>query len=340
MSSLSSVSMLVGAHDSTTLQADSNIPVSIPTIASINFTQVDIAGGGVALVITGTNLLGATAVNIGGSPTTPSSSTATTVTFSAPAHASGTGLTVTVTTPGGTSNNLPGNLEYWSPTQITGVTGVFDANKGASISSWADHAGVAGAATQGTGAQQPTVTSNAFGTLAGLTFGGSQRMGLGARQTMASALSAFFVAKWTSSKATPTDYVGNAALTIVGDGSGGVQGGLGVAAGTVQIGDANGSTQYSRGSGLNDGNPHLVGWTFDTGNQAKAYVGASQAGANQAFTYNTGWGWNTIGAGFLNAGNGDGFSGTLGAVITGNAVFSSGDITKLNLWAQQRWGTP
>ncbi|MFI5524156.1 IPT/TIG domain-containing protein [Streptomyces platensis] len=61
-------------------------------------------GGGTTVVITGTNLAGATAVKFGTKNATITANTATSVTVTSP---SGTGtVPVTVTTPGGTSNPL------------------------------------------------------------------------------------------------------------------------------------------------------------------------------------------------------------------------------------------
>ncbi|MCG0286558.1 IPT/TIG domain-containing protein [Streptomyces sp. PSAA01] len=62
------------------------------------------SAGGTTVVITGTNLAGATAVRFGGKPATITANNATSVTVTTP---SGNGVVpVTVTTPGGTSNPL------------------------------------------------------------------------------------------------------------------------------------------------------------------------------------------------------------------------------------------
>jgi len=224
---------------------------------------------------------------------------------------------------------------------MAGIGGYYDANKGASVSSWADQSATAGAATQGTGAQQPVVTPSAFGSLPGLTFNGVKRMGVAALRAQASGRSVFFVGKWTSAKAVAVDYTGNPPLTVVGDSTGGVAGGAGAAAGAVHYSDANViANSASRGAGYNDGAPRLVGWTHSAAADATAYLGATQVGATATVTYGGTWGWDTIGAGYLNGGNGDGFDGTLGAVIVLDQVAASGDITKLSTWAKQRFGTP
>lgn len=91
-----------------------------PAITSLNYTQGDTAGGGQAIVITGTNLSGATNVKIGGNNVSPSSSTSTTCTFTLPAHAAGVVTDVAVTTPGGTSATT--SFEYWSPASASSAT--------------------------------------------------------------------------------------------------------------------------------------------------------------------------------------------------------------------------
>lgn len=90
-----------------------------PVLTSANYTQGDTAGGGMPIVFTGTDLLGAT-VNVDGTPVAPTGNTSTTVTFTLPAHAPGV-VNITVTTAGGTSNAL--SFEYWSPASLVSLTG-------------------------------------------------------------------------------------------------------------------------------------------------------------------------------------------------------------------------
>ena len=312
--------------------------VAAPTLASLNFSQADIAGGGQSLVATGTNCTGVTAVNVWGTTVTPSSTTATTVTFAAPAHAAGV-TTASLTGPGGTSGTLA--FESWSPVQMTGIGGSYDASKGASASSWADQSATAGAAAQATAANQPTVTASSFGGLPGVTFAAGKGLTLTTRRAQAAGRSVFFVGKWTAVTSAPVAYVGNPPLTVVGDTSGSVAGGVGASAGAVHYSDANvTANSASRGAGYNDGNPRLVGWTHSNAtNLATAYLGASTVGATAPiFTYAS-WGWDSIGNGY-NTTSADNFIGTLGAVIVLDQVATGGDITKLNAWSQQRFGTP
>jgi len=224
---------------------------------------------------------------------------------------------------------------------MTGIGGSYDASKGATAASWADQSATAGAVAQATAGNQPTITASSFGALSGVTFAAGKGMSLATRRAQAAGRSIFFVGKWTATTSAPVAYAGNPPLTVVGDTSGLVAGGVGASAGAVHYSDANvTANSASRGTGYNDGNPRLVGWTHNSStNNATAYLGAATVGATAAiFTYAS-WGWDSIGNGY-NTSYADNFVGTLGAVIVLDQVATSGDITKLNAWSQQRFGTP
>ena len=320
-----------------------------PTLASANYQQGDIAGGGQSIVLTGTNMSTVTSVTIAGASVSPTGTTATTVTFTLPAHAAGTGFTVSVTNPGGTSGTLA--FEYWSPVQITGIDAYLDANKsvtgGASVSAWLDQSANSRNFVQATGGNQPAQTSSVFGALPSIRFNGTQWVAVSPPDNIASGgtgRSFFAVMKQASSanRTTPANAgVGNAPYQIIGDRVNGY-GGLGMANGVITDNYYTGAYfTTSRGSGLNDSNPHLVGATDDTvgGNTTvRVYLGASQQGAGnvnaQILSAST---YDTIGLGYS---TGDGFVGDLGAVVVVAGVIASGDLAKLNKWSQQRWGTP
>ncbi|WP_174557531.1 beta strand repeat-containing protein, partial [Nocardia vaccinii] len=79
--------------------------VAVPTLTSLTPTSGSVAGG-ITVVLTGTNLTGATAVSFDGTPATSFTvDSATRITAVAPAHAAGIAQ-VTVTTVGGTSNGV------------------------------------------------------------------------------------------------------------------------------------------------------------------------------------------------------------------------------------------
>ncbi|MGV9840231.1 ice-binding family protein [Nocardia niigatensis] len=77
----------------------------VPTLTSISPVSGS-AAGGTTVVLTGTNLTGATAVSFGGTPATSFTvNSSTQITAVTPAHSAGT-VAVTVTTAGGTSNGV------------------------------------------------------------------------------------------------------------------------------------------------------------------------------------------------------------------------------------------
>ncbi|MEV6341468.1 IPT/TIG domain-containing protein, partial [Nocardia vinacea] len=77
----------------------------VPTLTSISPVSGS-AAGGTTVVLTGTNLTGATAVSFGGTPATSFTvNSSTQITAVTPAHSAGT-VAVTVTTAGGTSNSV------------------------------------------------------------------------------------------------------------------------------------------------------------------------------------------------------------------------------------------
>ncbi|MBV9497010.1 MAG: IPT/TIG domain-containing protein, partial [Acidobacteria bacterium] len=93
--------------------------VEAPTLASVSPNAGPTAGGQTGVVLTGTNLTGATQVRFGTTSATITNVTATTVTVTTPARAAGT-VNVSVTTPGGTAtaNNA---YTYVSAPTATGV---------------------------------------------------------------------------------------------------------------------------------------------------------------------------------------------------------------------------
>lgn len=310
--------------------------VAAPTLASLNYSLGDIAGGGVSIIATGTNCATVTAVNIWGGTVAPSATTSTTVTFTLPAHAAGT-TTVSLTGPGGTSATLA--FESWSPAQITGIDAYLDANKGvtggAAVSAWLDQSSNARNFVQASAPNKPAQTASQFGTLPSVRFAKEQWVALAAEIATAAGASKFAVAKWTSTDAVAA---GNdlVPLCMIGSTLGG-WGGFGASAGALQAATYP-LAAASRGSGLNDGNPRLVGVTYDAVTNMKFYLGTTQQGATSTTAaMDSRNAYDAIGNG---AGSLDGFAGDLGAVIVVAGVISGGDMTKLNTWAQQRFGTP
>ncbi|MFE7802524.1 ice-binding family protein [Nocardia sp. NPDC057440] len=93
--------------------------VPAPTLTSISPGSGS-AAGGTAVVLTGTNLTGATAVSFGGTPATSFTvNSSTQITAVTPAHSAGT-VSVTVTTAGGTSNSVA--FTYIAVPTLTSIT--------------------------------------------------------------------------------------------------------------------------------------------------------------------------------------------------------------------------
>lgn len=111
-----------------------------PTATSLNYAQADVLGGGADIVLTGTNLTGATSLTVGGTSATITGNTTTTVTFTPPAKTAGT-YDVVVTTPGG-SATLAASYEAWAPTTDAAVTSLDEApSYNATTGVWTSRAG-------------------------------------------------------------------------------------------------------------------------------------------------------------------------------------------------------
>lgn len=318
---------------------------SAAPVPAITLVSPDLGdtGGGILVTLTGTGFTGTTSVTFGGTAgTSINVLSSTSLTVLTPAKAAGT-YDVVITTPGGMDTETNG-FEFWYPTQITGVSGVYDAalgvtSSGGDVSQWDDQTAVIGNLIQPTAGLKPIISPNEFGTRSGIVFSGTDSLELVAKHYQPLGRSVFAVVKWTSSDAVAT-YDGDAPLTIIGDYTGDVWTNFGASAGSVAFVHFTGVfTTYTGGSGLNSGNPKLIGVTHSLGTgDIKLYAGASQQGS----TYNemyfpTEEGWNNVGSGYLYQ---DGFVGTVGAVISVEAVISNGDLTKLNKWSMGKWGTP
>ena len=92
-----------------------------PTITAVS-PKVGATAGGTTLTLTGTNLTGATAVSVGGTPVTSFAITnATTLTAVTPAHAAGP-VTIAVTTPAGSVTSSTNLFTYSDPATIAAVS--------------------------------------------------------------------------------------------------------------------------------------------------------------------------------------------------------------------------
>lgn len=314
-----------------------------PSLTSLNYTLADTAGGA-SITITGTNLASATSCTVGGTSATITGNTATTLTFTMPAKTAGT-HNVQVTTAGGSSNTL--TIEAWSPAQITGIDAYLDSRKGVAVAgstltSWTEQTRSAAYAPVATA---PTKVASVFGSQPSVRF--TQTSALSAtRRNLGSGISVFWVGKWTSTDTVSDAYTGNSPLTVVGDTTAGIENTAGASAGALDFAQftTGGWVHTSQGSGLNDGNARLVGWTLDSAGNLKAYVGTTQQGTTTALAGTSGKipnnGYNAIGGGYNGATAADGYAGDLGAVIVTSGVISGTDQTKLSAWSRCEFGTP
>lgn len=256
-------------------------------------------------------------------------------------------------------------FRYWTPAEINNLDVYLDADKGvtadaaAKVTSWIG--------TRGAGAMpatldfqaaaavdnQPTRENAVFGPLPSIRFKpqagavpAGQFLTLGAGQDLGLQGASFFaVAKWTAPTAgAPVGNTGNVPLTIVGDRAGG-HGAFGASGGAIECNFYVGGPAYvDRAAGLNDGVARLIGATYEKATTSnlntvtKIYVGNNQQGVDHnhnPFIANI---YDSIGAGAPNGD--DGWDGDIGAVIIVSGEVSVEDRTKLDMWSQQRWGTP
>lgn len=335
------VTVITGGGQSTLPAAFAYAAVA-PTVSAISPNVIDTAGGGGLVTITGTNLTGATAVTIGGTPVTSFNVVnATTITATPAARTAGANLSVVVTTSGG--SNAPNTLaEYWSPSQIPSVDAYLDSNKGVTIttnvSTWTSQSAGSLAFTQPTVGNRPSQVASVFGSLPAIRFTPQQWVAC-TRRTLASGLSIFAVIRTSDTTSGGVSSL-NPGATILGDANG--------ANGYIQFGMSNGAvdlTEFSgvtvkttRGSGFNDNQPRLIGVTHNSGTNVQTlYQGATQQGATATVTYPGAGGYEAVGTGYTNI---DGWNGDLGAVVVVSGVISGADLTRLNSWARQRFGTP
>lgn len=323
-----------------------------PALSAIDFAVTDVGGGDV-LTLTGTALATLTSVEFSRDSGTTwvagtlGALTATTAKVSPPAMAASSNGLVRVIGPGGTSNALP--LEFWSPNQITGVDGYFDSRKGivlgtgANVAQWVEQSRSAPYLSNGVTYAQKV--DNVFaGTKPSVRFTQTSPLYIvGARRQLGSGSQSFFwVGKWTQND-TAQFYQGNAPGTVIGDTTNSIINSVGINGGTLEasVYSSNGWEKVNRGASLNDGTTRLVGYTY-SGAVQKAYVGSTQVGADGAAlaTYNTGRGWNSIGAGYKDGSQvEDGFAGDLGAAVIVNGLISAGDLAKLYTWSRAGFGT-
>lgn len=316
----------------------------VVTAAGVTPNVGDTAGAGQPITIPGTGFVSGCTVTIGGvAATSVVFGSATSITCVPGAHAAGV-VHIVVTNPDGQTSGTSGNnaYEYWTPAQITGISAYLDSNKGvtvagSNVTSWIDQAN-ANDFVQAVNANRPVRNAALFGALPGITFVQQKWVRLAGSVPLATARSVFWVGKTTSTDAAAAD-ANNVPLTVVGDSTGGCFTAAGMSAGALAYQQyIAGTNEYLRGSGLNSGGRKLMGWTHSAGGDLKGYSAATQQGTTESgVTYDANNAYDSIGASQSDL---DSFIGDLGAVIIVDQVITAGDLTKLNKWSMQRFGTP
>lgn len=312
--------------------------VPAPTLASLNYAQADVLGGGSDIVATGTNLTGATALTVGGTSATITGNTATTVTFTPPAKTAGT-YDVVVTTPGGIAT-LAASYEAWAPTTDAAVTALDEApDYNATTGAWTSRFGSVSAAWKD--AKVPAVngapnfdgtgcldSATAFTTYVPVTGGG---------------VAVVTTATNTDAMTTATPYNNP---TIVCPGSPGGQGTLGLTAGQLSsvqgymfhVWDSSGYRTAFVAAAV--GGPRTVIGQFAVGSLTLTVDGTTVAAATPPAAN---WGLSTGivrygGKYLLTASIVKLFRGTTRAVCLFSGAPGASFNTKFRKWAQQRHG--
>lgn len=323
----------------TDTDADTDTP-AIVVVSAVSPALADTWGGGGRLSITVDHAVGATGASLGAVPLLDFSVDDDTHVSGVPgAHPAGV-VDVVVDNAIGPSTTGAGLFEYWTPAQIGEVDLYLDADKGFSAGAWLDQGPNARELTQADAAHQPTLAGGTYGSMPAVHFTPQQYLRLPAPVEMLDGSSIFAVASWTATTdvTPPPGNVGNVPLTIVGDGVSGY-GAFGAAGGQIESNHyVGGPVPVRGGTDLNDGVVRLIGATYETTTVTRVYVGNEQQGVDSISAPMIGLNtYDTVGAGYPGT---DGWDGDIGAVVVISGVIDVDDRTKLDLWSQQRFGTP
>lgn len=298
-----------------------------PTAASLSYAQVDILGGGADIVVTGTNLLDATSVTVGGTVATITSTTLTTVSFQAPAKAAGV-YDVVVVTPSGVTT-LAASLEAWAPSTEAGCTLLCESPNYASAAgngTWTTRVGTAPA--QATTA--PAATAGAP------VFDGSHSLDaatIGTLMTMSGTPQGTF-----SVIINPAAPSGSSGTTndpgLFADEVRGAIGASYSSAGFSMFGTD--GTYKTASVAMGNGAPHVGIGRFKTGDSIQASVDGSAFAGVALGTYSA-QATQVVGLG-SNFNATHRYTGTMFAVAFHNTKVSDGYATKFYKWARQRHG--
>lgn len=314
----------------------------LPSIASLSYGLGDTLGGGNSIVITGTNVNGATSVMFGAASATITGNTDTTVTVTLPPASGGANafgnVNVTVTTPRGTSNAL--NWEYWNPTAegegpSLFVERIVDANQtqGYSITT-----GTGNWRTRSAGIAMSEATNEPSDITGYPSFNGSNRLltsnNIGVIGDMGStaAISGCFVLDIGTAAAPAGTWEGSAGLWA--DAGRGAVGASITTSGFTQWAALSGGTASATMACSTTGWHSCVG-VMDEGVGLKASVdGATFNSTANANNYPESSAENlNIGANYNQAAN---FNGALRVVLFYAHAVNQAFVTKFHTWANQR----
>ncbi len=311
-----------------------------PVVVAVSYAVVDTAGGGQRVVVQVDDSTNCISIMAGEVPFTSFAIDDATHVSGVPGpHAAGVVNVIVTSSMGGPSVTGIGLIEYWSPTQLTGIDAYYDSGKdvgvtGANINTWKNQVDGINA----TSASTPTLVSAIFGSLPAIRFVPQNRLGIATPFAHTAGLSYFAVLKWTSTDAVPSGAFSAPPMSIVGYATQGWNG-WGLSAGQLDYAQYNAGNNFVlRGAALNDGVARLVGVTDAINGDIKQYAGATQQGATANVLYSANNGVSVIGNGY---GTVDGLDADMGTLILmRQPIDPTQHSAKLNPWAKQRFGTP
>lgn len=305
------------------------------TVLSVLPNVGDTDGGGGRVVVEVDSSSGATTITAGGVAFTDFAIDDGTHVSGVPgAHASGV-VDVVVTNGAGDSTGGESLFEYWTPLQLTGILRYLDSGKGVThllgaISDWADQTGT----EVYSAGDSPTLVANSFGTVPGVLHTPTNHLDGNAGGVPAqNPYSMFAVVKTTATAdyTTATTPTFNPGQSIWG-GAGWSDFGIDGDKVALKVYDV---ALQSFGSGINNGNPHLIGITGDATPTLYGYIGATQVGGPSSLGGTPNVYFDRTGG----YGGVDGMDGLLGACIILGQVIDPGELIKLHSWSMQRFGT-
>lgn len=306
-------------------------PPPDPVLTSVSYEVWDTEGGGQPIELTGTGLASVTSVLVGGFAVTPSAVSDTAVVFTAPVAPNGSGIIDVVVRAGGVDSNAL-EIEYWSPAQLPGIAYYAHARDFPTASPDPTYwPAIVGHTADAAGAQRPTIAIDAFGAgMHGVSVTGGQFMHVGIMSADPNSVdkTLMAVAAWTSGASGNPPY--SAPLPLLGWAGG--WNCLGASAGAVHTAFYPGGDRDA-GSGLNDGNPHIIAATarpatstlqsiYADGEELQSAAGGTIVGIDLLFK---GYGAST-------------FDGVVGALVMTFVAMSSTSIAKSSAWKRQQFG--